>query len=157
MADLVAEVTEQRAVRLAHHHADFFAHGVVGLGDIERDQPVVVAGENFGDAAVGLGLVLEEGKGEALLRIVGLIGDGQLEVEQGVDEPAFRGFHQLPKPMILLAAKVGNGLVEPAGGAKGLGSAPLRRARESSSCRRIPWRSSDISCRADGRCWLRWL
>jgi hypothetical protein len=128
VTDLVAEVTEQRAVRLTHHQADSFAHDVVGLGDIKRDQPLVVAGENFGDAAIGLDLVLEEGEGKTLLRIVSLIGDGQLEVEEAIDEAAFRAFHELPEQMILLAAQVGNGLVEPTRIAKRLGSMPFRRS-----------------------------
>ena len=46
VADLVAEMAEQRAVGLAHLGAPLFALGVVGLGDIERDQALVVAGQD---------------------------------------------------------------------------------------------------------------
>ncbi len=46
VAELVAEMAEQRAVVLAHLGAHLLALGGIGLGDVERDQPVVVAGQH---------------------------------------------------------------------------------------------------------------
>ena len=45
--DLVAEVPEQRAVRLVHRDAQLLAVHVVALGEIEGDHAVVVAGEHL--------------------------------------------------------------------------------------------------------------
>ena len=46
MADLVAEVAEQRAVGLVHLDAALSRIGVVGLGEVERDDAVLVAGHH---------------------------------------------------------------------------------------------------------------
>ena len=46
VADFVAEVADQRAVRLVHLLADALAFDRVGLADVDRDQAVGVAGED---------------------------------------------------------------------------------------------------------------
>ena len=46
MRDLVAEMAEQRAVGLAHLVPAPLALGVVGLGEVDGDEPVVVAGQH---------------------------------------------------------------------------------------------------------------
>ena len=96
MADLVAEVAEQRAIRLFHGVPDGFARGVVGLGDVEGDDAVVVAGKNFGSAAVRIYKIGKETKGEAALRIFFLIGDRKVEPDQAVNEPALGAFDECP-------------------------------------------------------------
>ena len=66
MADLVAEMAEQRAVRLVQLVAAALALGVVGLGEVQRDDAVVVAGQHrLARRQAGLGLELEL---EAVLR-----------------------------------------------------------------------------------------
>ncbi len=47
MADLVAEMAEQRAVRLVHRHSQLLAVHIVTLGEVKRDHPVVMAGEHL--------------------------------------------------------------------------------------------------------------
>ena len=47
MADLVAEVAEQRAVRLVHLHTQLLAMHIVALREIQCDHTVVVAGEHL--------------------------------------------------------------------------------------------------------------
>ena len=44
--DLVAEMTEQRAVRLAHLPPHPLAFGIVGLGQIDGDEAAVMAGQH---------------------------------------------------------------------------------------------------------------
>ena len=46
VAELMAEMAEQRAIVLAHLDAPSFALGRVRLGDIECDQAVVMAGQD---------------------------------------------------------------------------------------------------------------
>ena len=46
MADLVPEVPEDRPVRLVHQVPTPLALGVVGLGDVDRDHPVIVPGQH---------------------------------------------------------------------------------------------------------------
>ena len=57
VADLVAEMTEDRPVGLAEVHAHLLPEGVVRLGDVEGDDAIVVAGE---DLLVGLILLERE-------------------------------------------------------------------------------------------------
>ena len=47
VTDLAAEVSEQRAVGLPHFLAGALALGVVGLGDVDGDQPLLMAGQDF--------------------------------------------------------------------------------------------------------------
>ena len=47
MADLVAEMSEQRAVRLVHRDAQLFAVHVVALGEIQCDHAVFLTGEHL--------------------------------------------------------------------------------------------------------------
>ena len=62
MADLVAQVAEQGPVGLAELDPAPLALGRVGLGDVDGDQPVVVAGQHrLVRARVG-----EEGEDEGL-------------------------------------------------------------------------------------------
>ena len=79
MPDLVAHVPEQRPVRLAHLLARGDAAGVVGLGEIERDQPVGVAGHH---RRVLAGEQVEAQPG----------GQRQLELAELDQQPALRPF-----------------------------------------------------------------
>ncbi len=55
----MAEVTEQRPVGLAHLAAAALALGIVGFGDIDGDEAVLVAGQNR-DVALRAVLVGDE-------------------------------------------------------------------------------------------------
>ncbi len=60
MADLVAETAEQRAIGLAHLQPAPLALAPIGLGERDRDQAIVMAGQDF-LAAVGIvGEVIED-------------------------------------------------------------------------------------------------
>ena len=52
MGDLVAEMPEQSAVGFAHLEAPPLALGVVGLGEIDRDQAGLVTGDDHALASV---------------------------------------------------------------------------------------------------------
>ena len=87
MAELVAEMAEQRAVVLAHLGAHLLALGGIGLGDVERDQAVVMAGQHMlaGRRATQQ-RIGEEIEGDAnLVAGVGLGADRQAEGEQRID------------------------------------------------------------------------
>ncbi len=61
MADLMPEMAEQRAVRLAHGRAPPLALGVVGLGERHGDQPLVMPGQHAGRVrVVGIGQDVED-------------------------------------------------------------------------------------------------
>ena len=75
VADLVAQVAEQRPVGLAELQPPPLALGGIGLGDVDGDQPVVVAGHHR-LARVGVG---EEVEGEAFGRVLLLARERQAE------------------------------------------------------------------------------
>ena len=83
VADLVAEVAEQRAVRLVHLDPQLLAVHVVTLGEIEGDQPVLVTGEHL------LGGAGEQVEGQPVLGVGVAADDRQLELVQFGDQPAF--------------------------------------------------------------------
>ena len=45
MADLMAEVSQERSVRFVHRQTTFLALGVVGLGHVNGDPAFIVAGK----------------------------------------------------------------------------------------------------------------
>ena len=47
MADLVAEVAEQRAVRLVHRHPQLLPMNVVAFGEVDGDDAVVMTGDHL--------------------------------------------------------------------------------------------------------------
>jgi len=61
MRDLVPEVAEQGAVRLAHLTAAALPLGIVGFGEVDGDEPVLVAGQDRS----GTFLIGQEVEGEA--------------------------------------------------------------------------------------------
>ncbi len=82
VADLVAEVAEHRAVRLAEPHAQRLAVGVEGLREVDRDHAVRVADDHGLAAAAG-----QQVEGQAALPLV-VRHDGQAEGEQLHQQPA---------------------------------------------------------------------
>ena len=79
--DLVAEVSEQRAVRLGHRDAQLLAVHVVALGEVQRDDAVLVAGEHLLKCA---GQQIER---QPVVRVLVAADDGQLEVDEFDDQP----------------------------------------------------------------------
>ena len=67
MPDLMAKVADEGAVGLVHGLASRLALRVVGLGDVDRDEPVVVPREHRLDASVRPRLVGDQVEGEAPL------------------------------------------------------------------------------------------
>ena len=75
VADLVPEVAEQGAVRLAHGGAAALALEIVGLDERDGDQTLVMPGHHLGSIVFGgLGQELED---QAMLRILGPCDQGQ--------------------------------------------------------------------------------
>ena len=81
VTDLVAEVAEQRAVRLVHRDAQLLAVHVVTLGKIQGDHAVFVAGEHL------LELAGQQVERQPVLRVHVAADDRQLEVD-AVRRPA---------------------------------------------------------------------
>ena len=57
MADLVAEVSKERPIRLAHLLPAPLPLSIIGFGDIDRDEAVVVAGQHPGTLLRRLGRI----------------------------------------------------------------------------------------------------
>ncbi len=120
VAELVAEMAEQRAVVLAHLDAHLFSLGGIGLGDVERDQAVVVAGQHMlagrraADQRIG-----EEIEGDAdLVAGVRLWADRQAKGEQRIDGALLGRLDPDPALAVACDGQVGNGLVQRAGAAE---------------------------------------
>ena len=110
VADFVAEMANQRPVRLVHLFADALALDRVGFVKVDRDQPVGVAGEDR--LVVGSRFEVE------LQRV--FVADvfwcvTEAEVVELVEQLPFGQFELRPAAMVSLDAEVGNDVVEPAG------------------------------------------
>ena len=129
MADLVAEMAQQRAVRLVQVEPPALSLHVVGLGDIEGDHAVRVSREDrWGAAVLGIGKKLV---GQSVLRVVKLVRDRATELEQACKPAAAwpsRACTRLP------CAPVDSG--RESRGSSGMTSTEnADRPRESPSCR----------------------
>jgi hypothetical protein len=113
----MAEVAEQRAVGLAHRAAHLFAVGVVGFGDVQRDEAVVVAGHD----ARTIFAVLEEFECQAMLRIG--LARRHVEAERGqrVQQTPFRHLQPVPVEPVIRRAQIRYRARELAGPAQRVG------------------------------------
>ena len=105
VADLVAEMTHQRAVRLAHLGADLLAHHVLGLGGVQGDHAGLVAGDDGRSA----GHVVEEVEGQAAGGIGVARDDRQPQHEQLRHQPSLGQLELVPQRAVALDRLVGNG------------------------------------------------
>ena len=120
MGDLVAEMTEQRAVRLAHRLALTFTLGGVGLGRVEGDEAAGVPGQDRRLLRRGT----DGGRQEIECETVGIFGPGfqrQAQPQQRIEQSALGEFDLTPMPEVLGTCEIGNGAVMAAGRAKRLG------------------------------------
>ncbi len=118
MTDLVAKVAEQRAVGLRHVLAGPLALGVVGLGDVDCDEPLRMARNDLGrlpECRPGIGQKVE---GEPGLRILPLTDQRQPQAEEPVDQPVLGGLEALPAQQVLRRAEVRDRAVVAAGPAE---------------------------------------
>ena len=106
----MAEVTEQRAIGLTHLLARLLAKRVVGLGDVDGDQPLVVTREDV----LGGGAALER-EGQATLLPGCTPIDRQTKAKQAVQEPALGGLEACPRLLRIGGIERGDHLVERAG------------------------------------------
>ncbi|OWK18666.1 hypothetical protein AJ88_00455 [Mesorhizobium amorphae CCBAU 01583] len=121
MAELVAEMAEQRAVILAHFDAPSFTFGGVRLGDVERDQAVVVAGQDALAAGAAADRIGKEVEGKAgLVAGVVLWRGRQAEGEQRIDGALLGRLDADPAPAVAVDREVRDQLVQRAGAAEGL-------------------------------------
>ena len=111
MADLVPEVTQQRPVGLMHREADVLATRIVGLGDVEGDDALVVARQN---PLLGVHL-LEKLEGQPIDGILQLVGRGQDEFDQRVEEATLGLFERRPVAVVFRLRQFGNGVRRAAG------------------------------------------
>ena len=119
-------MTEQRSVVLPHLNAHLLALGGIRLGDVERDQAVVMAGEDMLAARRDAARIGKEIEREAnFVAGIGLWPDRETERQQRIDRPLLRGFD--PRPALAIAddREVRNDLVEDTGAAEAL---PFRHA-----------------------------
>lgn len=117
VGQFMAEMADQGAVRFVEGFAMFFAIIIIGFGDIEGDEALGVAGDD--GRAIGDGF--EEIEGEAGLRFFVLRDNGEAEVEEIDEDPAFGGFDVADAPDVLGQVEVGDGAGESAGEAEGMG------------------------------------
>ena len=119
-------MTEQRAVVLAHLRAHLLALGGIRLGDVERDQAVVVAGQDMLAARPDAARIGKEIEGEAdLVAGIGLRPDRQTERQQRIDRPLLGRLDARPALAVAGDRQVRNDLVEDTGAAEAL---PFRHA-----------------------------
>ena len=125
--DLVAEMTEQGAVGLAHLPPHALAFGIVGLGQVDGDEAVVVAGHHrLGRRAVGRRAVWRR-SGQKIERqpVLGILQLGlqrQPKLEQRVEQPVLGELDLAPVRLVLGQRQIGDHPVVTAGGAKLLGA-----------------------------------
>jgi hypothetical protein len=113
----VAEVAEQRAIRLVELEPAPLALRVVRLGDADRDDAVGVPGHHRRRVGVvGIGEELER---EAALGVVLLARDREAESHEAVDEPPLRHLEAVPR--VAVPAEVGDDARQAAGLAERLG------------------------------------
>ena len=129
MADFMAKVAEQGAVRFAHLHTDFFAVGVVGFLDVEGDQAVGMAGGR----RVAFQVDADEVEGQAVVFVDAFGHDLQAQADQLRHQPALGGLDLAPALGVFCDRQVGNGAIQAArhaqrGGAVG-GNQPVAGGR----------------------------
>ena len=116
MADLVAKMPEQRAIRLAHRGAGFFAMRVVGFGDVHRDQPVVVPRQHlFADPAV-----LHEVELQAVRRVLLARYHRQAQRLERIQQAALGGFEPEPVETVVGLGEIRDGVRQLARLAQGI-------------------------------------
>ena len=117
MPDLVTEMTERRAVQLAHLMAAAFALRVVGFGEIDGDDAVGMAGHHRRGGRRGIGEKLK-GQAAGTFRL-GL--ERQPKLKQRVEQPMLGDFEGAPFVEVLGQRQVGDHPIVPAGRAIGVG------------------------------------
>ena len=116
MGNLMANVTQQRAIRFVQIDAAAFTFSVIGFGDVDGDSAVGVAGGDGLAGQVG-------GKLKAQRRAI-LLGnplDGQMETKDRVKYATLGVFELVPAFEITGRRKIGNQDVKAARGAKRVG------------------------------------
>jgi hypothetical protein len=111
MADLVAEMTEQGAIGLAHRGAVAFADCVLRFLRVQHDHPFIVTGKRRRRATNRS----QEFEGEAMARIFHPIRQRQLQMIDRVDQPVFGRLDPAPACQVSGIAEIGHDPVEPAG------------------------------------------
>ncbi|MGY4185222.1 hypothetical protein ACVI1I_001994 [Bradyrhizobium sp. USDA 4459] len=124
MSDLVAEMPEQRAIRLAHFEPAPLALDGIGLGQRDRDQAVVMAGH---DPLATVRIVGEEIEEQAVLRVVLPGLDRQLPADQGIEQPVLRHLQLAPTGQLRGVGEIGHDAVVAAGTAIAGGIAGIRQ------------------------------
>ena len=154
MRNLVAKMSKQGAVGLAHLAAPAFALDIVGFGKIDGDETMFMAGHD-GDVSSRCRLIGNEIESEPC-GVFGLGREREAELQQCVEQPVFRKLDLLPVRGIVLQRQVRDRAVVAACGAKNF------RLVRRYSCRRRAgsWRNSDIGLlarpmRARPQCQLR--
>ncbi len=113
VADLVAEVAEQRAVGLVEQRAAIFARGVVGFLEGKGDDAALVAGED----RRGGDVLVEELEAQAVDGIFVARGERQVQAEQGIEQALLGALDHLPAGEIGGIGDVGHERVVAAGAA----------------------------------------
>src|SRR4051794_21851642 len=91
MPDLVAEVTEKGAVRLAHLEPAPFALDVIGFRKRDRNNPVFMAGHDLCGRRIG-----EKIEDQAMLWIFAARAQWQMPSQQRVEQPMLGGLELVP-------------------------------------------------------------
>ncbi len=128
VSDFVAQMTEQGTVGFTHAHAALFAEGVVGLGQIERDDAAVVSGHHGLRVPDVVGDFRE--KIECQTRFGHFVPgrQGKSQAQQGIEQMMLGAFDLYPILQIFGDAQIRNVAVMTAS------SAISRRPRRGDQC-----------------------
>jgi len=120
MRDLVAEMSNQGSIRLAHFPPAALALGIVRFGQIDRNHPAVVAGHDR--ISCRRALRAEEIEGETLLRVIdpGFVREPQLE--KRIEQAVLGGFDLAPVDQVVRLGEIGNCAIVSAGNTEALGA-----------------------------------
>ena len=105
MTALVPHVSEQRPIRLEHRRPPPLTLGIVGLGDVDGDDAVGVAGQHRPAAPVGIREKLER---QPSLRIVDPVGHRQAELDQREEQTSLGGLEAVPGRAVGRVGEIGD-------------------------------------------------
>ncbi len=121
MRDFMPEMPKKRPVGLVHLLTDLGADGVVGFRDVERDLAVIMACQDLALSILSRRR-RQEIEGDPRFRLLGLALNGKTEAQETIDEAVLRDLDTLPSAEIFRLGQIGDGPVELAGFAKGIGA-----------------------------------
>ena len=113
----MAEVPGQRSIRFVQRHSTPLPFGIVGLGDIDRDDAGGVPGQH----RAALGRIRLELERQTPIRILFAGDDRQTQLKEGEDQATLRNLEAIPGLPVLVRFEVRNDARQPARDAERVG------------------------------------